>query len=187
MKKIISLLLAMVLLVPALAIAEDVPTFDFTAEEWLERYKAIVPEGDPFYFDSLTKVQDNEIYAYQAKTEYSGGFSLAGRLGSDLLFGLDFYIREYNFQDYKESTIFPETFLALFDGFAKVILATNPEFTTEDITAIFEALGIDREKWDYQFFKGTYVAEYKGMDYLYSGRGNQRFVMSIMADPTHQE
>lgn len=64
MKRIAALLLVFVLLVPTLALAAKstkasaptpgpLPTFDFTAEEWLERYKEVVPEDSPYYFEEF--------------------------------------------------------------------------------------------------------------------------------------
>lgn len=189
MKRITILLLVLVLILPALAFAETpepAPTFDFTPEEWLERYQALMPEDDPFWIDEFEYGADNRIYAYAAKWAYDGGISLAGNLGSDKLSGLDLYIKDRDFLSYSKSDIYPESFLSLFDAFAKVVLAVNPEFKTEDVDVIFERLGVDREIWNYEFFTGTYVSEYKGMSYRYNGRSRQRFYFSIMADPDYQ-
>lgn len=187
MKKLTALLLALAILVPTLALAETTaPTFDFTPEEWLERYQALVPEGDPFWIDGFEYAADDRIYAYAAKWAYDGGISIAGKLGSDKLSGIDLYIKDRDFLSYSKSDIYPESFLNLFDAFAKVVLAVNPEFKTVDVDVIFEHLGVDREIWNHEFFTGTYVSEYKGMSYRYDGRSRQRFYFSITADPDYQ-
>lgn len=68
MKKIAALLLALTLLLPAVSLAAKkpkptdtpapaAPTFDFTAEEWLERYQAVVGEDSEWWFEAF-EVED---------------------------------------------------------------------------------------------------------------------------------
>lgn len=76
MKRIAALLLVIALLVPTLALAakstatpspapdptpEPLPTFDFTVDEWLERYMEVVPEDDPYYFEEF---EENDIITW---------------------------------------------------------------------------------------------------------------------------
>ena len=147
MRKFTAFLLALVLLLPALALAEEVPTFDFTAEEWLERYAVLVPEDDPYYF---TEFNNPELVGMKSKfffrrqefatsAEYIEVDSLKKDANVCVIWVSAPLITN-------RGAIEPDLLLESNESLRAIaercILATDPMLTSEDIQAIYSDLGM---------------------------------------------
>lgn len=189
MKKIISLLLAMVLLVPALALAEpaELPTFDFTAEEWLARYQEVVGEDSEWYFDDFEiKRPQSRAANDPLRTEYIHMWD-DGRASMliDGMYDFEFpsmvvlrLLKGPFINGSLAMELLPDIAAELCSVSEKVVRATLPSLTDEEIEGIFEQLAMTVPTEDVIYAPVT--AEINGIFFAFSATDTTWF--SISAD-----
>ncbi len=150
MKKIIALVLALALL-PTFALAAKkpkateppaVPTFDFTAEEWLVRYQEVVGEDSEWWFEEFEEADSTPSY-YYFRHEYENGnrIDLLSKK-KDQNIGIVSVSVPCQAPEINEAAFTPSA--DALRSFAKqYILATMPALTDEDVDAIFSDLGMN--------------------------------------------
>lgn len=139
MRKFTAFLLTLALFLPALALAEDVPTFDFTAEEWLENYKTVVPQEKPWYFEEyeLTGGKDTHyMYRHDFKIgRYNGNVELRCKKREDNVYAAYIAI-PLSVNSFSDISAIADDLALSFDMANDFIHASFPELTDAQLQSI---------------------------------------------------
>lgn len=185
MKKITTLLLGLVLLLPALALAEEVPTFDFTAEEWLERYATLVPEDDPYYFTEFNNPelvgQTSRFFFRRQEFSTPADYIEVDSMKKEENVCLITVMTPYPYSGIELDPLL-QSYESLRNMAERCILAVDPMLTSEDILAIYTDLGM------FEYVEDRLYAPihrtHNGITYTFGMGSGPYIAISMVNDPS---